>query len=325
MRVEVLYFEGCPHYKPAVERVREVLRAEGISASIIETEVPDQVAAQRDGFLGSPTIKINGVDVEPEARTSQAYAVACRTYLLDGRQVGLPSKETIRAAIAEASRLENQPDCCAASVPANVAKSSGAKSSLVMVGSVFAAVLASLCCILPIVFGLTGLTVVGASAEFAAWRPYLLIATLGFLAAGFYFAYRPSKAACDPGSACAIPATKRSSRVVLWLTTTAVAAIALFPYYSGPVADFLLPRKTAHAASPVAVAVRHASLVIEGMDCSACAAAVESKLKNITGVERVRVSLEQKAAEVDYNPAIASPEQFRKAIEEAGYRVAKGA
>src|SRR5258708_1483568 len=191
-----------------------------------------------------------------------------------------------------------------------------------MAGSVFADILASVCCILPIVFALTGLAVVGASAAFAAWRPYLLTATFGLLAAGFYFAYRPAKTECASGSACALPTAKRSGRVVLWLTTAAVVGFALFPYYSGPVAEVLLPDKTTHAASP-GPALQHASFRIEGMDCAACAVAVEGKLKSVAGVQAVRVSFEQKVAEVDYNPGVASPEQFRKAIEEAGYRAVK--
>jgi copper chaperone CopZ len=263
------------------------------------------------------------MDVEPAARASQAYAMACRTYRNEGKQEGQPDEEMIRAAVKEAlGQPAGGHDCCAP-LATVAAKSGESKSSaLVMAGSVFAAILASFCCILPIVFALTGLSVVGASAAFAAWRPYLLMATFGLLAAGFYFAYRPVKAECAPGSACALPTTKRSGRVVLWLTTAAVAAFALFPYYSGPVAEFVLPDKTAHAASP-APALQHASFRIEGMDCAACAVAVEGKLKSEAGVQTARVSFEQKAAEVDYIAAVASPEQFRKAIEEAGYQAVK--
>src|SRR5439155_544794 len=117
-------------------------------------------------------------------------------------------------------------------VAVNAGKSKS--SALVMAASVLAAILASFCCILPIVFALTGASILGASAAFAAWRPYLLTATFGLLAAGFYFAYRPAKDQCTPGSACALPTTKRSGRVALWLTTVAVVAFAFFPYYSGP-------------------------------------------------------------------------------------------
>ena len=321
MKVQLLYFDGCPNHSPALERLRQILRQEGLPEYVEEINVTSPEQAQALAFLGSPTIKINGMDVEPAARASHAYAMACRTYRNAGKQEGQPDDEMIRAALREAL-CQPASDCCAS--PATVAAKNGESksSSLVMAGSVFAAILASFCCILPIVFALTGLSVVGASAAFAAWRPYLLTATFGLLAAGFYFAYQPVGTECAPGSACAIPTTKRSGRVVLWLTSAAVVAFALFPYYSGPVAEFLLPDKTAHAASS-APALQHASFRIEGMDCAACATAVEGKLKSVAGVQTVRVSFEQKAAEVDYNPALASPEQFRKAIEEAGYRAVK--
>ncbi len=323
MRVEVFYFEGCPNHVPAVKRTRELLREEGVSAEIVETEVLDQAKAEEVGFLGSPTIKINGLDVEPAARSSGAYAIACRTYRAGNHSEGLPSNETIRAAIKEAlNPSSGSHDCCAPVAAAPLQPAKEKSTSFVMAGSVFAAILASSCCILPIVFWLTGLSVVGASAAFAAWRPYLLGLTFALLGVGFYYAYRPVKAACAPGSACAMPATKRSTRLVLWLTTAAVMAFALFPYYSGPVAELLLPDKTAQAAS-FAPALQRASFRIEGMDCAACAKAVEGKLKSVAGVQTVRVSFEQKAAEVDYNPAVASPEQFCKAIEEAGYRAVK--
>jgi len=324
MKVQLFYFDGCPNHSHALDRLRQILRQEGLAEHVEEINVTSPEQAQALAFLGSPTIKINGEDVEPAARASQAYAMACRTYRNAGKQEGLPDEAMIRAALKEAS---GQPaggrDCCPQTVPAVAANNGESKSSsLAMAGSIFAAILASFCCILPIVFGLTGLTVVGASAAFAAWRPYLLTATFGLLAAGFYFAYRPAKTECAAGSGCTIPATKRSGRVVLWLTTAAVAAFALFPYYSGPVAEFLLPDKTAPAASP-APTLQHASFRIDGMDCAACATSVEGKLKSVAGVQTVRVSFEQKAAEVDYNPAVASPEQFRKAIEEAGYRAVK--
>src|SRR5712691_6650497 len=295
MKVRLFYFDGCPNHSPALDRLRQILRQEGLPEHVEEINVTSPDQAQALAFLGSPTIKINGVDVEPAARPSQAYAMACRTYRNAGKQEGLPPEEMIRAGVKEAlGQPAGGHDCCAQTVPAVAIKSGESKSSsLVMAGSVFAAILASLCCILPIVFGLTGLTVVGASAAFAAWRPYLLTATFGLLAAGFYFAYRPAKTECVPGSACALPTAKRSGRVLLWLTTAAVVAFALFPYYSGPVAELLLPNKTAHAASPTP-ALQHASFRIEGMDCAACAVAVEGKLKSVAGVQTARISFKQK-------------------------------
>jgi mercuric ion transport protein len=109
--------------------------------------------------------------------------------------------------------------------------------------SALAALVSSLCCVLPIAFALTGSAVVGASAFFESLRPYFLVGTFGLLALGFYYAYRPSRDACEPGSACAIPVKRRTARITLWLVAAVVAALAAFPYYSGPVAEFLLSRR----------------------------------------------------------------------------------
>jgi hypothetical protein len=176
MKVELFYFDGCPNHVPARDRLRQILQQEGRPEHVEEINVTSPEQAQALGFLGSPTVKINGLDVETEARSSQAYAMACRTYRNAGRQEGLPSVEMISAAVREASgQSAGGHDCCAQTVPAASVENRTSKSSaLVMAGSIFAAILASFCCILPIVFGLTGLTVVGASAAFAAWRPYLL-------------------------------------------------------------------------------------------------------------------------------------------------------
>jgi hypothetical protein len=113
MRIEVLYFDGCPHHEPAVERVQEILTEEGIAAEISVVNVQDAPTAERVGFLGSPSIRVNGLDVEREARSAREYGVMCRTYVVNGRREGLPSRETIRQAIREAqSGIPSGEVCC---------------------------------------------------------------------------------------------------------------------------------------------------------------------------------------------------------------------
>lgn len=229
MKIEVLYFDGCPNHKPSVERVQQLLREEGFSAEVLEVNVSDASIAQKVGFLGSPSVRVNGLDVELEARAAREYGMMCRTYSVDGRRVGLPSREMLRQAIWEANSGINSDS---GQPPSNKSKS----PTLFAAGSVFAAIIASFCCILPIVFALTGFSILGASALFDAWRPYLLGLTFGLLGLGFYVAYRPRREQCAPGSACAMPATNRSGRLMLWLATAAVGLFAAFPYYSGAVA-----------------------------------------------------------------------------------------
>jgi hypothetical protein len=97
MTVEIFYFEGCPNHKPASERVLGVIGEEGIAANVTEIEVPDEAAAKEAGFLGSPTIRVNGTDIDPASRNRKGGSFACRCY-----PGGLPSMEMIRAAIREA-------------------------------------------------------------------------------------------------------------------------------------------------------------------------------------------------------------------------------
>ena len=238
MKIEVLYFDGCPNHEPVVERIQQLLREEGVSAEVLEVNVSDASIAQKLGFLGSPSVRVNELDVEPEARAAGDYGMMCRTYAVDGRGEGLPSREMMRQAIREANSGPNNSD--SRQQPFNGSKS---PTSFFAAGSVFAAIIASFCCILPIVFALTGFSILGASALFDAWRPYLLGVTFGLLVLGFYFAYRPRKEQCAPGSACAMPATNRSGRLVLWLATVAVVLFAAFPYYSGAVAELLLANR----------------------------------------------------------------------------------
>ena len=108
MRIEVLYFDGCPNHRPAIDRVRQVLAEEGLSAEVLEVNVSEPLIAQEVGFLGSPSIRVNGLDVEPEARKVHTYGIMCRTYAMNGRREGVPSLEMLRRAIREEMAAASQ-------------------------------------------------------------------------------------------------------------------------------------------------------------------------------------------------------------------------
>jgi copper chaperone CopZ len=311
MRIEILYFDGCPNHESAVQLVRDMLTEEGMAAQVDEVKVPDEASARAIGFLGSPSIRVNGLDVEPAARSLSESGMMCRTYMVGGHRQGLPSREMIQAALREAQ---------------SGSRGTGpkAREALLLAGSIGAVIVASLCCILPIVFVLTGVSILGASALFAEWRPYLLGLTFGLLGLGFYFAYRQQAEDCAPGSTCSLPAKRRWGRLTLWLSTAAVLLLAAFPYYSEPVANYLLSGNSAGSSQTrPAASLAHATLFIEGMDCGACATAVEKRLKSIAGVRKVAVFLEHQKAEIDYDPGLASLGHMKDAIGESGYRVGK--
>ena len=99
MKIEVLYFEGCPNYRPTLDRLRSVLRQEGLPAEVSEIEVRDEAAARALKFIGSPTIRVNGLDIEVSARAVGESAFACRRYA-----GGSPTEDMIRSALREARK-----------------------------------------------------------------------------------------------------------------------------------------------------------------------------------------------------------------------------
>ena len=104
MKVEILYFKGCPNREPLAELLRRALCFDGMDMPVCEVEVTDSEMAQKLGFLGSPSIRIDDLDIEPEARELQTFGLGCRTYTdAEGRRSGLPSIVMIRQALIEAS------------------------------------------------------------------------------------------------------------------------------------------------------------------------------------------------------------------------------
>lgn len=97
MSVDLLYFEDCPNHLPTLERINEVLREEGCDAEVREIPVPDVLTAQSEKFLGSPTVRVNHIDIEPSALDRQDFGLMCRRYA-----GGIPSHELIRTAVLSA-------------------------------------------------------------------------------------------------------------------------------------------------------------------------------------------------------------------------------
>lgn len=104
LQIEILTFEGCPNAAMAHERVREALRLEDVSADVEAIDVATIARAQETRFLGSPSVRVNGTDVESSAGSDRPYGLICRTYRRDGQIEGAPSVLLIRAAIKSAGR-----------------------------------------------------------------------------------------------------------------------------------------------------------------------------------------------------------------------------
>lgn len=101
-RIELLYFEGCPTYKPVRQIIAEVLVATRVPGEVRMINVTSEVQARQLKFIGSPTVRIDGRDVDPSADGAQQYGLKCRIYSIADKLSGCPSRGMILATLQEA-------------------------------------------------------------------------------------------------------------------------------------------------------------------------------------------------------------------------------
>jgi len=102
MRIELLYYPECPSHERALELLRDALALEGINAPIEVIRIDTQQQAEQYRFVGSPTIRIDGREVQPQPHLP--YRLTCRAFQHeDGRLLPLPSLQTLRAALRNPS------------------------------------------------------------------------------------------------------------------------------------------------------------------------------------------------------------------------------
>jgi hypothetical protein len=99
MRVELLWWEGCPSHPEALADLERVLREERVEAAVQLVEVESDEQARRERFPGSPTIRLDGEDALP-ADPGEPFSLTCRIYRLrDGRFSATPDPEDLREAV----------------------------------------------------------------------------------------------------------------------------------------------------------------------------------------------------------------------------------
>jgi hypothetical protein len=94
VEVELLWWAGCPSHPVVAEQLR------ALGVPFVEREIVDDADAVREGFPGSPTIRVDGTDLFP---TDEPPSLTCRIYVLpDGRISPTPDPDALRTALAEA-------------------------------------------------------------------------------------------------------------------------------------------------------------------------------------------------------------------------------
>jgi hypothetical protein len=99
VRIEFLFWEGCPSHPEAKELLENVLAERRIDVRIEMHEIRTKEEAVASAFPGSPTIRIDGRDVDP-AGAEEPPALTCRVYRFpDGRVSPVPSREQLEEAL----------------------------------------------------------------------------------------------------------------------------------------------------------------------------------------------------------------------------------
>lgn len=102
--VEVLYFDGCPNHLPAQALVERVCAELGVDVEIKLVNVADPDLAVRERFLGSPSIRVDGRDIEPGAQARTDYVLSCRLYRTEDGTSGQPDERLLRDALRSTRR-----------------------------------------------------------------------------------------------------------------------------------------------------------------------------------------------------------------------------
>ncbi|HIA47908.1 MAG TPA: heavy-metal-associated domain-containing protein [Candidatus Hydrogenedentes bacterium] len=297
MIIDLLYFEGCPNYEPALGYIENTLRELDLSdIKIRQIEILTDNQAQQMKFLGSPTIQISGLDIEVEARNRDDYGFSCRLY----RGGDVPAFEVLREAVEEAqlgihremtNALEPARSCASISASAETGYHRWAAG-----GSLFAAVAASACCSLPLGLLALGVSSGGIGPFFATTRPFFLGFAALALGAMVFLQYRNhrQKVSCP---SC----TESESRMLLpaytWVMVLLAGVFAFLPTFLPD----LVPNANANVIDSDSTAYT-VSMSIEGMTCAGCSTIVEQTVAPIAGVLSALVDFDAK----QLNIAVAS-------------------
>jgi len=293
-RVDILYFDDCPNVEPAAARVRDVAARLQVEIDLRMVLVQSIDDAMRTRFLGSPTVHVNGVDIDPSASDRTDFGMSCRMYGTSG----VPSEAMIVSALRGERRDPGRP------------------ATLATVTSMIAAALSSACCWLPLLFVAAGLSVGGLSIAFAVLRPWLIGAAVLSLGFGIWLSERRPRA--KPGCECPpVPRRRRLlNRAMLAMSAAGVLAFTFFPQYVNAVFGGL-------ATGPLARTENEVTVSVTGMTCAGCETGIEAAVRRVPGVALVEASYtsyENSVVVIGLNPgATVSRAAIVAAVEQAGY------
>ncbi|GIX41778.1 MAG: hypothetical protein KatS3mg129_1511 [Leptospiraceae bacterium] len=188
------------------------------------------------------------------------------------------------------------------------------KTKLMAGAGIFTALLASLCCITPVIAVLAGLSGFATTLSFLEpFRPYLIILTVLILMFLWYRVYKNSKMECACNS---FWESKKGASVITMIVLILFALPYLSPVILGqkPISNILVANERGGKTY---------TLQIDGMTCTGCEAAIEAAVSKISGVIEIKANHRTGKGLVRFDSKKTNINQIKKAIEELGYKVVR--
>lgn len=105
MNIELLYFDGCPSWQKGLENLKVALQLEEIETNVNLVRIRDDADAMRLKFLGSPSFRVNGLELWSEER--ETYALSCRVYPSSEGIKGWPTISMLRQRLRDVGRSDS--------------------------------------------------------------------------------------------------------------------------------------------------------------------------------------------------------------------------
>ncbi|MDR8390496.1 mercuric transport protein MerTP [Aliifodinibius sp. S!AR15-10] len=186
-----------------------------------------------------------------------------------------------------------------------------------MGAGLFAAFVASLCCVTPVLAFLAG---IGGVASTFSWiepfRPYLIGLTALLLGFAWYQKLKPQ---WDPECACEEDPSFWNTKGFLGIVTILAALLLAFPYYS----DAFFPKQDKQVVYVQESQVQTITWDIKGMTCTGCEATVENAASGVDGVLEAAASYDAGKATIKYDQSKTNQETIKAAINKTGFTVAE--
>lgn len=172
-----------------------------------------------------------------------------------------------------------------------------------------AGIIASLCCIIPLLLIILGLTSASVALKFVQYKPYFIVFSIIFLLGSIWYFFRKEKKICCPSEDRPNKRWFIATAVGIHLLTFLILLYVLFPTISPFLYNFFSGEAKLSAGNDISN-LRQLTLKISGMTCSSCAAGIKYSLERLPEISKAEVSFYSSQAIITYDPNKISPEEI---------------